>query len=744
MRRAVVAALVALLVVVWTATSSTTSSFTSAVLADPGNQGGSGRLVFGQTYQSTSCSLDARTASSIACGGSVLPTTAVVASPGTNAGNSITNQGTLPAARLTERVSAASCATVQLANAKSGSRPMLPRYATTFGASGPFGGTNAVTLNGSTAYAASVEQQSLSIPLVGVGTTNGYGVWFKLAAGSGGGPLLSFGSSPTASGTTNDRILFVNASGQLGFVANTSGSTLTQAGGTSLLDSTWHFAYAVTTITNVLFVGVSLAVTLYVDGTQVATSGSLLNGPSSYNGYWHLGWAPTSATGLANAYLSGSVSNVVVFDSSPAAAAPNSTQRRLSGRLHLVGQQRHRALDPRRHRHHHLHRRPTGHRLDVPVLDGHHRLVVHQPVRHRDEHDPALSLRHGHHLHGDCAGARRDADLDGHAGAPRQLQRLRVGTAPQGADHDRGPHQPGEHLVGRVHLGERRRGGHRMTRALSAESAQSRWWRMVERLALAAVLVAVAGALSWRLDGGHWERVETPSMGTAAPVGTLLWVKPVDFDGLLVGDIITFQPPGAPSTVSHRVLSRNVDHTLTTGGDLAGTDPWRVAPEDVVGRVEHRWQGVGWLVAAAPILVLGATILMGLVRFAARGAWKLPVAIVGAAFVLCTVIVVQRPLVRADQLSFVGVDAGAEATYVSTGVLPVRISAPSGAHVDLRSGESGSVVSREPDDLDEYAVEVAAHLPRGWWLAVVLTCFLPALGSLRRSSRTSPRRTPSG
>ena len=46
---------------------------------------------------------------------------------------------------------------------------------------------------------------------------------------------------------------------------------------------------------------------------------------------------------------------------------------------------------------------------------------------------------------------------------------------------------------------------------------------------LLAVLVAgvvVAGA--WRLGGGRWERVETASMGTVAPVNTLLWVEPVD------------------------------------------------------------------------------------------------------------------------------------------------------------------------------------------------------------------------
>jgi len=320
-------AVAALLVLVALSTSTTSGAFPGAVVRNLANSAGTGRLAVQHAYQATTCSLDARSGASTSCSGSVLPTSAVIGGAGVSAADSVTNTGTFASGRLTERVSAASCATVQLANIKSASRPMLPRYATTFTATGPFGGTNAVALDGTTAYAASVAQQSLTIPLVGLGTTYGYGVWFKLPAGGGGGPLLSFGSNPTASGTTVDRTLFVNASGRLGFVANTSGSTLTQSSGSSYLDGGWHFAYAVMTITNVIIVGVTLGVTLYVDGTQVATSSSLLNGASSYAGYWHLGWAPTSVTGLASAYLQGSLSNAVVSDSSPAAGAPNATQR---------------------------------------------------------------------------------------------------------------------------------------------------------------------------------------------------------------------------------------------------------------------------------------------------------------------------------------------------------------------------------------------------------------------------------
>src|SRR6201999_6147 len=110
----------------------------------------------------------------------------------------------------------------------------------------------------------------------------------------------------------------------------------------------------------------------------------------------------------------------------------------------------------------------------------------------------------------------------------------------------------------------------------------------------------VAGFLvfagGWWLDGGRWVRVETPSMGRVAPVGTLLWIKPVPFHELRVGDLITFHPPGEAQTYSHRVYRVNADHTITTKGVIPGPDPWRLTARDIVGRVEMRWWGAGWIV----------------------------------------------------------------------------------------------------------------------------------------------------
>src|SRR4051794_22183811 len=145
-----------------------------------------------------------------------------------------------------------------------------------------------------------------------------------------------------------------------------------------------------------------------------------------------------------------------------------------------------------------------------------------------------------------------------------------------------------------------------LRRSQPAHVARPWWHRAVRWAVLAAVLGFATVCLTWRLDGGSWERVETPSMGTGAPVGTLLWVQPGDFATLEPGDFITFRAPGSSGqTYSHRVLARGADGRITTKGVLSSPDPWRLGPEDVVGSVRMRWPGVGWLVAAAPLLFAG-------------------------------------------------------------------------------------------------------------------------------------------
>ncbi len=259
--------------------------------------------------------------------------------------------------------------------------------------------------------------------------------------------------------------------------------------------------------------------------------------------------------------------------------------------------------------------------------------------------------------------------------------------------------------------------------------------RRAGRIAVWALIAVLVGFVAfcgvWRAQGGRWERVETPSMGTVAPVGTLLWVKPVTFDGLAVGDFISFHPPGRSDlTYSHRVYAVNPDGTVSTKGVIPAPDPWRLAASDVIGQVQMRWWGVGWLVTAAPIL-LGGFFLVVIVRAFVGVDWKLPVAVLLGSLAITLAIVVHRPLLNAEQLSFVpGRTGGADATYVGTGLLPVRLRAHEGESVVMRDGQVGRVHVAVPDSRHEFRVALSPAVPWWLWALLVLGCFLPALYSL--------------
>jgi hypothetical protein len=261
---------------------------------------------------------------------------------------------------------------------------------------------------------------------------------------------------------------------------------------------------------------------------------------------------------------------------------------------------------------------------------------------------------------------------------------------------------------------------------------------MARWLILGAALGFVVFAAAWRIDGGTWVHVETPSMGEVAPVGSLLWVKPVDFEALAPGDFITFHPPGQGSvTYSHRVLRRTPEGRLLTKGVIPGPDPWRLNSADVVGKVRMNWWGAGWLVVAAPVLIIGF-LVVGAAIATARQPWKAPVALVLGSLVLAVALVAFHPLVGAEKLAFApAAGGGADATYVGTGLLPVRLHAH-GDSVVLHDGEVGSVHVDQTDHDGRLRVRLEPAIPMVWWLVLVLPCFLPALVSPATGRRPRP------
>src|ERR1700722_2785590 len=108
--------------------------------------------------------------------------------------------------------------------------------------------------------------------------------------------------------------------------------------------------------------------------------------------------------------------------------------------------------------------------------------------------------------------------------------------------------------------------GAAMLAAPTAEPPRSRRSR-ASRILLGLVIAALtASIMLWRFDGYLWFTVATPSMGRAAPVGTLLIVKVVHINQVHVGDIISFHPPGLMHTYTHRVVSIDASGGLHTRG----------------------------------------------------------------------------------------------------------------------------------------------------------------------------------
>ena len=235
---------------------------------------------------------------------------------------------------------------------------------------------------------------------------------------------------------------------------------------------------------------------------------------------------------------------------------------------------------------------------------------------------------------------------------------------------------------------------------------------------VAAVLAvqALVVARAWLGTGGHWYVVRTPSMGRDAPVGTLLWVRPVDARSLRVGDFITFHPPGSNLVYSHRVYAIGAGG-IRTKGTLGAPDGWILHPRDLIGRVVMRWWAVGYLVDGLPVLLLGA-VLLALLRRRLRGDRRTAATAVGVAAVVSALIVALHPLTRAELVAS-SAEAGHErATYVSTGLLPMRLEAAGVHPVRMRPGEQASIVVPRPSADGRYHVSVVPAVPWEVWALI--------------------------
>lgn len=250
---------------------------------------------------------------------------------------------------------------------------------------------------------------------------------------------------------------------------------------------------------------------------------------------------------------------------------------------------------------------------------------------------------------------------------------------------------------------------------------------------LALVVLGLLGAGAWRVTGGRWAVIETPSMGRAIPVGSLVLTRPRPLTSIVVGDVVTYRPPNVSSLYTHRVVEVRPDGRLQVQGDLNGSpDPFPVDQHMLVGQVLKRWLGLGWLLRALPTVLLALTVLAVATHLYVPLGRRSSARILGTCVVLAASALLLRPFVHPVLVTTTttapgaGVDA-LRATVVSTGLFPTRVTGAPGQHVDLLSGQVGSVPVVPGRAGGPVVIDGAAHLT-GWWLvAVVLTSLLPML-----------------
>jgi signal peptidase I len=246
------------------------------------------------------------------------------------------------------------------------------------------------------------------------------------------------------------------------------------------------------------------------------------------------------------------------------------------------------------------------------------------------------------------------------------------------------------------------------------------------------VMIAVVGAiLLFQLSGHRYFIVQTPSMGETAPVGTLVLDSPATVAKLAVGDIISFHPPTSPKQVyTHRIVAISDAGGITTRGDINGVDdPWVVTNADLIGEVTTILPHVGWVIRAIPLLLVGSVFVWFATRLLRSPTRRAAFRISGLSFVVAGTVAILHPFVKVVLLTAVADHKGAHATIVSTGMLPVRVKAVDGSHVDLVSGQVGHITAQAAAHAN-YQIGTTLNLPIWGWAIFFAVCSIPLLWTL--------------
>jgi len=235
-------------------------------------------------------------------------------------------------------------------------------------------------------------------------------------------------------------------------------------------------------------------------------------------------------------------------------------------------------------------------------------------------------------------------------------------------------------------------------------------------LLVAGVFVALFGA------GFHLYIVKTPSMGTTAPVGTLVAVQAQD--SYAIGDVVSYARNGTVYT--HRIVDVTAQGFITKGDINGAPDALPVSQSEIVGTVAFYGKYLGFLVEALPWLLIGGAIVYGLslIPRIARP-WRWHFRLVGWSLVTSLVALWFRPWVNMVMTGYVAQNDGVDMHLINTGIFPVSVLGKV-----LTSGQDAIVTQTIADASGHYTVIPQLALTVGWFLLLLVICLTPMLASL--------------
>jgi len=247
---------------------------------------------------------------------------------------------------------------------------------------------------------------------------------------------------------------------------------------------------------------------------------------------------------------------------------------------------------------------------------------------------------------------------------------------------------------------------------------------------ISAALVALALTWGgWLISGGGLYLVGSPSMGTVAPVGSLVATQPLAPSAVLrVGEIVVFEPhAGSSMTYVHRIYQALPKGEYLTKGDLnPGPDPWVITRSAIVGTPQAIIPAIGWIYKCATWLFLGAAALMIVALFVGERQRRWMLAL-GPALVLAVPLLWYRPLIGGFLYGSGRRGRLVAANIIDTGILPVRFTPTRGRVVHAVPGQEVLVTGWTPKHPSVLDIRISAALPWWGWILVVMACLSPLI-----------------